>query len=147
MRIAHWPPRQIGRWWLYGLAVEAGLVLLLLAIGLLVPAKPLSPQQQQLQEFMARTDSQHRGLLPAPPPMSDSQRAVFRAYFRDSLGFDLVTRGDTTSVVALTPRADSLSRGVAAMLSGISQAVTVLVIFLAVVYLPIPAALTVITAV
>jgi len=147
VRIGHWPPRRIGRWWLRGLALEAALVILPLAIGLLVPAKPLSPGQQQLQEFMARTDSQQRGMLPAPPPMSDSQRAVFKAYIRDSLGLGVVTRGDTINVVALTPKGDSLSRGISAVFSGISQAMTMLVIFLALVYLPIPAALTLMTVV
>jgi hypothetical protein len=142
MRIGHWPPRQIGRWWLRGLAVEAALILLPLAIGLLVPAEPLSPEQQQLQDFMARTDSQHRGLLPPPPPMSDSQLAAFKTYIRDSVGFEVVRRGDTTTVVALTPRADTLSQGAAAAFTALSRVAMFVAIFMAVVYLPIPLALT-----
>lgn len=151
MRIGHWPPRQIARWWLRGLAAEVALVVIPLAIGFFVPDKPLSPEQQRLQEFMARSDSQSRGLLPPDPPLSDSQRAALKAYFRDSLGFDIVKRGDTTAVVALTPRAqalsDTLGRGITAFTTGLGEAIAIALMILAAIYLPIPIALLTLTTV
>lgn len=136
-----------------GLAAELLLIVVPLAWQRIAPWKPTTPEARRLEAQMARmranTDSVNRGLLPPPAPLSDSARAAVRAFIRDSLGFELVRRGDTLTAVPLTPHAramgESIGRGVERFGQGLKEALRALVIILAVIYLPIPLALTGIT--
>ena len=79
--------------------------------------------------------------------MSDSQTAAMRKFVRDSLGFDVVRRGDTTKFVALTPKARAMGEGIERVVGQLVNVVAMFVFILAVIYLPIPIALIGMTAV
>lgn len=138
MSIGDWPPRQIKRLWMLGLAIEAVLILAPLAWGRFASKEPVSSGQRQLAEFTARMDSVDRGLLPPLPPLSDSQRAALRAVIRDSLGFEFVRRGDTTAVVPRTAEARALSESFGRGMRRLGDAIATIIVILALIYLPIP---------
>jgi hypothetical protein len=139
--IGHWPPRRIARVWFIAFCIEAVLVLVPLVWGQLAPKEPVSPGQRNLEAFMARMDSVDRGLLPAPPSLSDSQRVALGRFVRDSLGFEFVQRGQTTDVIALTPEARAASESFGRGMRHLGDAIARAVFMLALLYLPIPLAL------
>ena len=144
--IGHWTPAQLGRIWVVGLLAEALLVLLPFTAALLTAPHPQTDAERGLQEMKARMDSVDRGLRPPLPTMSDSQRAMLKSYFEDTLGFRLVKRGDTTKVIATTPRARAIEAHVARALHAVGTVLITGLTILAIVYLPIPIALLGITA-
>jgi hypothetical protein len=151
VQVGHWSPRRIGRWWLVGLSVECMLVLAPLIWSQLAPRAPLSPLEQQTQAFHAREDSVRRALLPPPATLSDSQRAELRALFRDSLGFEIVSRDGSIDFIPLTPEAhatrDAIARGVKDIGQQIGAALMVALLILAAIYLPVPLGLITLTLV
>ena len=144
VNIGHWTPRRIGKFWLTGLAIETILIVLPLAIEA-ITRKPPTPAQRQLQRLKARVDSVNKGLLPPPPPMSDSQRAMLRSFVEDSLGFRFIKRGETTEIVAVTPRARAIGANFEKGLQGLGKMLVTVFTVLAVVYLPIPVTLVAVT--
>ena len=92
-------------------------------------------------------DSVDRCLLPPLPQITDSQRAVLRSLVEDSLGFRFVKRGDTTTIVAVTPRARAISAHFEKGVQTLGNLLITGLTLLALIYLPIPVWLLGVTAI
>ena len=143
--MGHWPPRKLGRFWLYGLSIEAAFIAIPALWGPVQSKEPLSDGQRELRSFWARMDSIERGLLPPPRELTDAERAALRQLIRDSLGFEFVRRGDTTHVVAVTDEARATEEYFTRGLRQLGRGLAIMALVLALIYLPIPIGLVFIT--
>ena len=95
---------------------------------------------------MARSDSISRGLIPPPPPLTDSQRLLIKQVVRDSLGLSVFQRGDTIHLIPETPRGHATLSNIDKILSRVGIVALTLLVLMAAIYLTIPLFLVGMTA-
>ena len=148
MRLRDWPPRAIGRMWLWGILLQvivAGTAYLIARLN----SPPLPPEMARVRaqndrvfaEMRAHDDSVARGELPPPRPLTAEEKALLRRSL-DSIGITVRRHGDTLNVTG-PPALDSM---VLRAMVGLDRALQRLMWILAGVFVPIPTALVTITA-
>jgi hypothetical protein len=142
-----WPPRAIGRMWLWGILLQvivAGTAYMIARIN----SPPVPPELARIRghndrvfaEMRAHDDSVARGELAPPQPLTAEQKARLRRSL-DSVGITVRRHGDTLTVTG-PPVLDSI---VWRAFMGIDRAMRRLMWILAGVFLPIPTVLLSIT--
>jgi Flp pilus assembly protein TadB len=97
-----------------------------------------------LRALRLQHDSVARGLLPPPRELTAAERATVRAFLRDSLGISWQTQADGTVQLQAPP---ALERAATGAVKGLLIAVLNVLVIVALIYLPIPVALTMLTVV
>ena len=152
MAVRDWSARRLRLFWLHGLVAE----LTVIAISVVIGRATRPPEAPLLRQMHAVADSQERGLLPPPELSTPAERAELRQLLHDSLGLDIVRRGDSVHLVPINARGDSIvqsvdsvARSVARLTAGFSaatgDAVRAALWVVAAVLLPIPTVVLAIT--
>ena len=139
MRIRDWSSKKMGIVWLVGSAAECLLLLAAVWIG----RANRSEMPSAMEQLWAREDSVSRGYLPPPPPSTAAARTRADRLLRDSLGLELVRRGDTiVGIVPMSARGDSTVKAagdaVSGMISALRVGLPLVLLVLTATFLPIP---------
>ena len=145
MALRDWTLARLARLWIVGVTVEA---LLLLGSAAYQRATEV-PEMRAMRLHMdslerasdAFDDSVAHGQRPPPHVMTAADMARFRALLRDSTGITWETRGRTTTVT-LPP---ALGARVGQAFVAVSDGMATVLFLAAIIYLPIPIALLVVT--
>ena len=163
MAIRDWSARDIKRWWLRGLVAEGLLVAVPLGIALFGQRPHASPspypwfdttlvtQHRPPDERAALLAQLERELDSLGLQMTSSGDSLLTFAFSDSETVTILSRSDTIQSIRLSPAAErAVTRELAPLAQGLGDALTDMgrriLMLLLVIYVPIPLALTGITA-
>jgi hypothetical protein len=152
MPLRAWSVGKLGRVWLLGLGLQVSILGAWAAYARLTETPEDRQRRADSDALRVRTDSVHaliraeddsirRGLRPPRPALSAAQEAQLRQLLRDSMGITWETRGNQTTVHLPPPLAKEAGRAVTQMSAGFRT----LFLLMALLLLPIPATLLVVT--
>lgn len=145
MALRDWTATRLLRVWFVGVSVEA-----LLLVGSAVYQRTTEVPEMRvmrlhmdsvMRAFDAFDDSVARGLRPPPHVMTAADVARLRTQLRDSVGITWSTAGQTTSITLPPALGAPVGHAIVAASNGMATAL----LLAAIIYLPIPIALLVVT--
>lgn len=152
MPLRDWSAARLGRAWLVGLGLEVAILGAWAAYGRLTATPEHRQLRREADALRERADSVHaliraeddsirRGLRPPRPTLGPAQQAQLRQLLRDSMGITWETRDSVTTVHLPPALAEPMGRAV----TGIADAFRRLLLLAALLLLPIPTALLILT--